>query len=250
MDKKEIGNLIKSNREKKKISLEEFAKLFDIDVNTVKSWEEGKVLPDFKYFKSFSNLFGISIVELMNGSEVDDKDYKNVSEENISELLSEVDFKYKYKKNSILFMIFNFLGVLLFLIGYGFRFSGYRWTLAFDFSGALSIGLSFKYLTKYLGNKSRIIIPIVMCLLFLGVSKVSDNIGVENNHKPRYYISKEKVGTCIMYKSLFKDAVYDTYYERYYADPTDGSYLIYSKWFSKIYYDREKAKCLSGEKEF
>lgn len=61
------GKIIKELREKKKITQLELAKMIEVSDKTISKWETGKGLPDISLIEPLSKALGVSIIELMNG---------------------------------------------------------------------------------------------------------------------------------------------------------------------------------------
>lgn len=68
IDKKAVGQRIKSIRINKGMTLEEFGKLFKATKSNVNSWENGVSLPNKERLKTISKIGNISINELLYGS--------------------------------------------------------------------------------------------------------------------------------------------------------------------------------------
>ncbi|HBC1013350.1 TPA: helix-turn-helix transcriptional regulator [Escherichia coli] len=64
-----IGNRLKTYRTDKKISQKEIGKLVDRDIQTIRSWEDGKSEPKASELIKLSDFYGISLDELCRGEE-------------------------------------------------------------------------------------------------------------------------------------------------------------------------------------
>ena len=64
MYKMTIGSVIKSKRQQKDLTQEQFAEYFNVSVSAVSQWESGKTTPDFSLLVPLSEFFGISLDEL------------------------------------------------------------------------------------------------------------------------------------------------------------------------------------------
>lgn len=101
IDKKAVGQRIKSIRLNKGMTLEEFGKLFNASFGNVKSWEIGNALPNKERIKTISKIGNISINELLYGDiwefietnvnlivlEIALKTKKNIDAEDIQEMI-------------------------------------------------------------------------------------------------------------------------------------------------------------------
>lgn len=98
-----IGKRIHEIRQKKNITQEQFAKDLAISRQAVSKWESGKAIPDIENLMYISNLYDVSLDELIKG---DDKvGQKIVADANAK----------KWHKLSILF----FISLLVYIIWFG-----------------------------------------------------------------------------------------------------------------------------------
>lgn len=67
------GKIIKELREKKKLTQLELANIINVSDKTISKWETGKGLPDISLLESLSKALGVSIIELLNGEYVINK---------------------------------------------------------------------------------------------------------------------------------------------------------------------------------
>ena len=64
------GNTIKELRENRKLTQAELAEKIGVSSKTVSKWETGKGLPDISLLQSLAQTLGISVIELMNGEPI------------------------------------------------------------------------------------------------------------------------------------------------------------------------------------
>ena len=64
------GNTIKQMREKQNMTQTELAEKLGVSSKTVSKWETGKGLPDISLLQPLSQALGISVIELMNGEHI------------------------------------------------------------------------------------------------------------------------------------------------------------------------------------
>ena len=67
------GNTIKELRESRKLTQAELAEKIGVSSKTVSKWETGKGLPDITLLQPLSQALGISVIELMNGQQITNK---------------------------------------------------------------------------------------------------------------------------------------------------------------------------------
>lgn len=73
MDSYVTGTTIKTLREKKELTQTELANLLGVSSKTVSKWETGKGLPDISLIEPLSQALSVSVMELMSGEPVINK---------------------------------------------------------------------------------------------------------------------------------------------------------------------------------
>lgn len=81
MDQEKIGKFIKKLREKKGWTQDELAEKLYIRRQSISKWEIGKTCPDSENFKILSEIFNVSIDELISGEYISKQDATAKSEE-------------------------------------------------------------------------------------------------------------------------------------------------------------------------
>ena len=64
------GNTVRLLREKRKLTQAELAEAIGVSSKTVSKWETGKGLPDISLLQPLARTLGISVIELMNGEHI------------------------------------------------------------------------------------------------------------------------------------------------------------------------------------
>lgn len=67
------GTTIRKLREKKNLTQAELAERIGVSSKTVSKWETGKGLPDISLLQLLAQVLGISVIELMNGEHITNK---------------------------------------------------------------------------------------------------------------------------------------------------------------------------------
>lgn len=67
------AQVIKKLREEKKLTQTELANIIGVSCKAVSKWETGKGLPDITLIESLSKALGVSVIELMSGDTVSNK---------------------------------------------------------------------------------------------------------------------------------------------------------------------------------
>ena len=125
MDIIKTGEFIAKLRKDKGLTQEQFGDKMGVTNKTVSRWETGKYLPPADILILMSELFDVSINELLAGQRLSDDEYKQTADNNLTEALrsssfttkDKIDFfKKKWLKDHIFIMIvigICILGVLV-----------------------------------------------------------------------------------------------------------------------------------------
>ena len=68
-DMKKFAQFLSGKRREKNITQGQLADMVGVSHQAVSKWENGQSFPDVTLFPRLANLFGVSVDELMNGSE-------------------------------------------------------------------------------------------------------------------------------------------------------------------------------------
>ena len=114
MDIIKTGEFIAKLRKDKGLTQEQLGDKMGVTNKTVSRWETGKYLPPADILLLMSELFDVSINELLAGQRLSDDEYKQTAEKNLTEVIrsssfttkDEIDFfKKKWLKDHIFIMI-------------------------------------------------------------------------------------------------------------------------------------------------
>ena len=97
MDSRKVGKLISTLRKEKNLTQQELANTLGVSSKTISKWETGNGLPDISFLKKVSEIFGITIEELLEGT-LNNKKNKN-----------------KINKKNLLFIIISLITIILIL---------------------------------------------------------------------------------------------------------------------------------------
>ena len=118
MDLIKIGNFIAELRKKQKLTQEQLGEKLGVTNKTVSRWETGTYLPPAEALLAMSELFGVSINELLSGKSL--SEYRQAAEENLKQtvktssftLKDRIDFyKNKWLKEHRVIMILIGIGI-------------------------------------------------------------------------------------------------------------------------------------------
>ncbi|SHK30307.1 DNA-binding transcriptional regulator, XRE-family HTH domain [Hathewaya proteolytica DSM 3090] len=120
MDLIKIGKFIAELRKEQQLTQEELGNKLGVTNKTISRWETGIYLPPGDVLLSMSQLFSVSINEILSGKRLAIEEYKEAAEENLKQtiktssfnLKDRIDFyKKKWLKDHIALMVF--LGVIV-----------------------------------------------------------------------------------------------------------------------------------------
>ena len=121
MDLIKIGNFIAELRKKQKLTQEQLGEKLGVTNKTVSRWETGTYLPPAEALLAMSELFGVSINELLSGKSLSEAEYRQAAEENLKQtvktssftLKDRIDFyKNKWLKEHRVIMILIGIGIV------------------------------------------------------------------------------------------------------------------------------------------
>lgn len=93
----EIGKFIAKLRKEKGLTQEQFGKIIGVTNKTVSRWETGIYLPPADAMLVMSELFDISINEILSGKKLTVEEYKKAAEKNLMQTIKASSFSLKDK---------------------------------------------------------------------------------------------------------------------------------------------------------
>lgn len=82
-----IGKFISGKRKEKNLTQEQLAEKLGISNKMISKWETGKCMPDYSIIKNLCEELEITIAELMDGEETENKSVRTYDNEQIMGLL-------------------------------------------------------------------------------------------------------------------------------------------------------------------
>ena len=115
MDQKQIGSFLKELRKEKNITQEQLAEQLNVSGRTVSRWETGNNMPDISLLVEISELYDVSISEIING----ERKSENMNEE-VKEVAKSMSDYALAEKEGILKEIRNLslIGLLALIVYY------------------------------------------------------------------------------------------------------------------------------------
>ena len=97
MDLIKIGKFISELRAEKGLTQEQLGEILFVTNKTISRWETGKYLPPADMLMKMSELFSVSINEILSGKRLSETEYVESAEENLKTVISERNFSLKEK---------------------------------------------------------------------------------------------------------------------------------------------------------
>ena len=136
MNQLNTGKFISKKRKEKNFTQEQLAEKLGVSNKTISKWETGKCMPDYGVVKSLCEELQITVAELLDGEEAEEKSVRLYDDEQIMDLLRRTQELEKQK--SLLFgTLLIVMGIALQFISYTIGGSGIR-----DFFSGLLSGVS------------------------------------------------------------------------------------------------------------
>ena len=106
MDTKMIGSFLKELRKENNMTQEQLGERIGVTNKTVSRWETGNYMPPVESLILLSDIYGISINEILAGKRVEMDELKQVTDENMTKVLGELEGDYKkFEKRMIVILI-------------------------------------------------------------------------------------------------------------------------------------------------
>ena len=136
MEQIKIGKFIAKKRKEQNLTQEQLAERLGVSNKTNSKWETGKCMPDYSVIKNLCEELKISVSELMDGEEADDKNVCVYDDEQILDLLRRTQ---ELQKQKVMLS-----GVILIVMGIAFQALSHTLdgSNVEDFFAGLLLGLS------------------------------------------------------------------------------------------------------------
>lgn len=136
MNQLTIGKFIANKRKEKNLTQEQLAEKLGVSNKTISKWETGKCMPDYGIVKSLCEELEITVSELMDGEEAEEKSVRAYDDEQIMDLLRRIQ-ELEKQKNLFYGILLIVMGIALQVLSHTFGGSNVK----DSFSGIL-LGLS------------------------------------------------------------------------------------------------------------
>lgn len=118
MDTVKIGRFLKELRKEQNLTQEQLGEKVGVTNKTVSRWETGTYMPPIECLVILSELYGVSINEIIAGQRLSQVEFAEAAEENLSEALqmSEQVFRQTEKRLSLLLLISTVIAMVIILL--------------------------------------------------------------------------------------------------------------------------------------
>ena len=99
MDMVKMGSFLAELRKEHKFTQAELGEKLGVTNKTISRWETGNYLPPVEMLEELSNMYGMTINELLSGKKLSTEEYKEMAETNIKETLKASAFGLRDKQN-------------------------------------------------------------------------------------------------------------------------------------------------------
>lgn len=99
MDMVQMGSFLAELRKEKKLTQAELGDKLGVTNKTISRWETGNYMPPVEMLEELSNMYGLTINELLSGKKLSTEEYKEMAETNIKETLKASAFNLKEKQD-------------------------------------------------------------------------------------------------------------------------------------------------------
>lgn len=136
MEQITIGKFIAKKRKEQNLTQEQLAERLGVSNKTISKWETGRCMPDYAVIKNLCEELKVSVSELMDGEEADDKSVRVYDEEQILDLLRRTQ---ELEKQKVMMT-----GVILIVMGFALQALSHTLggSNVKDFFAGLLLGLS------------------------------------------------------------------------------------------------------------
>ncbi len=99
MDMVKMGSFIAELRKERNLTQTELGERLGVTNKTISRWETGTYMPPVDMLEELSNIYGLTINELLSGKKLSTEEYKEMAESNIKETLRTSAFSLKEKQD-------------------------------------------------------------------------------------------------------------------------------------------------------
>lgn len=105
MDTQKIGKFLKELRKQSNMTQEQLGEKIGVTNKTISKWENGNYMPPIEQLKTLSDIYQVSINEILSGEKLSQENYEGAAEENIILALEKIQIEEKRFENSMLILM-------------------------------------------------------------------------------------------------------------------------------------------------
>lgn len=105
MDTQKIGKFLKELRKQNNMTQEQLGEKIGVTNKTISKWENGNYMPPIEKLKALSDIYQVSINEILSGEKLKQENYKGAAEENITLALERIQTEEKRFENNMLILM-------------------------------------------------------------------------------------------------------------------------------------------------
>lgn len=105
MDTKKIGIFLKELRKEKGMTQEQLGERIGVSNKTISRWETGNYMPPVDCLNMLSDIYDISINEILAGERVSEDAFAEIAEQNITVTLKELEKDYQNFEKKMIFIL-------------------------------------------------------------------------------------------------------------------------------------------------
>lgn len=98
MDMVKMGSFLAELRKENNLTQAELGEKLGVTNKTISRWETGNYMPPVEMLEELSNMYGMTINELLSGKKLSTEEYREMAETNIKETLKASAFSLKEKQ--------------------------------------------------------------------------------------------------------------------------------------------------------
>ncbi len=102
MDVQKTGRFLKALRQEKGLTQEQLGEKIDVSNKTISRWETGSYMPPVECLALLSELYGVSINEIVSGQRLSGATFPAAAEENLSNALAQGEMRAKKTEKQLM----------------------------------------------------------------------------------------------------------------------------------------------------
>lgn len=205
MDQKKVGLFLKILRKENNMTQEELSEKLNVSNRTISRWETGNNMPDISLLVELSELYMVSIPEVIDGERKSEKMNQDIKDTAIK-MAEYSKNNVKIEKKKITGSLLAIFGIFIIATALAIFPNESSWGSIYSIIGSIIfiVGIYFKLLAVQVKRTWKIISVVGCLIIFFGIFTVLDYISVSRFHQvPRFSYMKSYGEEEIEHKTLF-----------------------------------------------